>query len=185
MTAYIATPTQHIAVAAAVRGGPVTTRAGFTVAPMRPDQAAEVSALLRTIVERSEYCNEAARRAEVAKYGPRALAALIANDPDGVLVALAGRRVVGFCISRYDDGVIALEWIGVRQGWRARGVATALLAALERTVRRRGCHKICCDTHAANWRSQAVLLKAGYRKLCALDNHWYGQDFLLWEKRVA
>jgi len=179
----IALPTRHIV--AGIGGRLVTSRAGVTVVPMRSDQAAQVSALLRTIVEGSEYFNAAARRAEVARYDPCALSALIAEEPDGVLVALAGGRVVGFCISHYDDGVIALAWIGVEQGWRACGVATALLAALERTVRRRGCHKICCDTHAANWRSQAVLRKAGFRAVCALDNHWYGQDFLLWEKGVA
>ena len=152
------------------------------VRPLAPGEEHAVAALVRAVVEPLAYYSEAARTAEIAKYSAANLAVMAEEDAAAVIVAAVGARVVGFCISRYDDGVIWLSWFGVDPAWRGSGVGGALLGALEAGVRARGCRKIWCDTRTENVRSQAVLRRAGYTEICRLDDHWYGQDFILWQK---
>jgi ribosomal protein S18 acetylase RimI-like enzyme len=159
-------------------------RGDVEVRALAPGEAHAVAALVRAVVEPLAYYSEAARAAEIAKYSAADLAAMAEADAATVIVAAAGATVVGFCISRYDDGVIWLSWFGVHPGWRGSGVGTALLGALEAGIHARGCHKIWCDTRTENVRSQAVLRRAGYTEICRLDDHWYGQDFILWQKVV-
>jgi ribosomal protein S18 acetylase RimI-like enzyme len=125
-----------------------------------------------------------ARRVELSKYTQAGLAEMQAENENSVLIATLGKRAVGFCLSRYDDGVIWLSWFGVLSDCRRMGVGAALLEALERTVRRRKCHKIWCDTRTTNLPSQRLLKRVGFRRICKLAKHWYGQDFYLWEKFV-
>lgn len=159
--------------------------ANIAISFPRNDGIAEVSALFAKIVQSLPYYNEAARRSEVSKYSPCRLAQMIAADVDSVQVATLNTRIVGFCFSNIDDGLIWLSWFGVRPEYRRYGIGTALLSALEERAKRAGAHKIWCDCRPDNVASRATLTDFGYREICTLVNHWYGQDFLLWERFVT
>lgn len=152
-----------------------------TVRRMARDEAAPVAQLVRDVVTAIPYYNDRARTEELAKYLPEELVRQVEDDPDAVLVAVLDDQLVGFCISHYDDGLLWLSWFGVRADVRGQGAGSALLAAFAATARPRRAHKLWCDTRTDNLRSQSVLRKAGYRQICTLSNHWYGQDFILWE----
>jgi len=154
------------------------------VSQMKPAQAAAVAKLVRKVVSPLEYYSKAAREQEMAKYTPAKLRVLAAEDPDSVLVASKGDRLVGFCFSRFDDGLIWLAWFGVDHDARGQGVGRALLTALEGTIRLRGAHKLWCDCRVNNSQSKAVLVNAGFTPIANVRNHWYGHDFILWEKAV-
>ena len=127
------------------------------------------------------YYNESAIRAELAKYTPDELRRRVAGDPHGALVAREGDRLVGYCVSRFDSGTIYLDWYGTDQRARGRGIGAALLAALAATLPSRRAHKIWCDSRTDNTESNSVLERAGFRRIATLENHWFGQDFFLWE----
>lgn len=146
---------------------------------------AEVSALFATTVLSLPYYNQEARSSEVSKYSSSRLEQMIAADADSVQVAVVNTRIVGFCFSTIDDGLIWLSWFGVMSGYRQRGIGTALLSALDGRAKRAGAHKIWCDCRPNNVASRVTLAGSGYREICTLVNHWYGQDFLLWERSVA
>ena len=152
---------------------------------MKRSEAAAVSHLILTVISQLEYYNARARREELAKYTEAELLRMQSEDSDSVLVAHMGDGLAGFCLSLYDDGVIWLAWFGVECQWREKGIGTALLAALECTVRGRRCHKMWCDTRTVNLKSQKTLKKAGFKRICELERHWYGQDFYLWQKLVG
>lgn len=154
----------------------------ITVAPMRSEDAQGISDLITSIIQSLDYYNERARTEEVNKYSPSKLTDSIIEDPDSILVARDDSGVLGFCISRYDDGVIWLAWFGVNPVCRQKGIGSQLLVALDETLPKRRAHKIWCDTRTENLTAQGVLRKAGYSKIGTLKNHWYGQDFFLWEK---
>lgn len=146
--------------------------------------AERVAGLMREVILALPFYSDEARRAETGKYTADALREAAAGDPDAVLVARAGERCVGFCVSRYDDGLIWLSWFGVDPQWRGRGVADMLLAGLEAATRARGIHKIWCDSRTTNLPSRRVLARAGFQEICTLARHWYGQDFVLLEKSL-
>lgn len=152
-----------------------------TVSPMQSDEAGHAARIIQSVIESLPYYNDRAKAEELAKYSETELQALNRLDPDSVLLARIDGTIVGFCLSRYDDGVIWLSWFGVVEGCRQQGVGRALLDALAATLPRRRAHKVWCDTRTENVRSQQVLERAGFRRIVQIANHWYGQDFILWE----
>src|ERR1041385_3994764 len=159
--------------------------ASISISRPRDEGIAEVNALFTQIVLSLPYYNEAARCSEIAKYSPRRLEEMIAADADSIQIATVNTRLVGFCISNIDDGLIWLSWFGVRPEYRRQGIGTAILSALDKRAKRAGAHKIWCDCRPNNAASCGTLAGSGYREICILVNHWYGQDFLLWERSVA
>jgi len=127
------------------------------------------------------YYNDRAIRAELAKYTADALRSMVEADPQAVLVARDDTGPVGFCVSRFDDGTIWLSWFGTDPRARRKGVGASLLAALANTLPSRHAHKIWCDSRTDNVESKSVLERAGFRRITTLTNHWYGQDYFLWE----
>jgi ribosomal protein S18 acetylase RimI-like enzyme len=155
------------------------------VGRMKRSESGAVAHLIRKVISRLNYYNVQARREELAKYTRAELLRMQTEDGDSILVAHVGGCLAGFCLSWYDDGVIWLSWFGVDGIWREKGIGAALLEALESTVRRRKCHKMWCDTRTENLKSQKSLKMAGFKRICELERHWYGQDFYLWQKLVG
>jgi len=152
---------------------------------MMPQESETVASLFRDVLLRIPYYNDVAKTSELAKYSSYLLRESMAVDPDSVLVAKTEQRLVGFCISRPDDGVIWLSWFGVHHSHRREGVGSALLEKLDETVRNGRSHKIWCDSRTDNRESLSVLRRHNYVQLCTVRNHWYGQDFILWEKLLG
>ena len=55
------------------------------------------------------------------------------------------------------------------------------MEALKASLPARGAHKVWCDSRADNVESIATLERAGFRRIASLENHWFNQDYLLWE----
>jgi ribosomal protein S18 acetylase RimI-like enzyme len=51
-------------------------------------------------------------------------------------------------------------------------------------TRRRGAHKVWCDSRANNAPAKSLFRKIGFRKIALIEKHWYGLDFILWERFV-
>jgi len=152
---------------------------------MRSGEAEELNHLFAGIVEALPYYNDTAKRSEIAKYSAESLRQLAEKEPDSVLVARVVEQIIGFCFSESDDGLVWLAWFGVAPAFRHQGVGSQLLAKLDETVRNGRSHKIWCDCRTENEASKIALSNHGYVQLCTVRNHWYGQDFILWEKSVA
>jgi RimJ/RimL family protein N-acetyltransferase len=159
-------------------------RLAVRICRLSPRWSRATSNVIRQLISGLAYYNSRAREEELAKHTATKLLMMSSDDRDSVLLARHNKQIIGFCLSRYDDGVIWLSWFGVVAEWRNRGVGALLLKALEKTVAPRNCHKIWCDTRVSNHISQRVLRQAGYKKIAKLRRHWYGQDFYLWQKFI-
>lgn len=155
------------------------------IGSMTDNEAEALSLLFRDIVTSLPYYNEVAKKSEIAKYSSTSLCAAVLENPNSVLVARDGGEIAGFCFSKDDDGIIWLSWFGVHSSYRRRGIGLALLRKLEEIAKDEHIHKIWCDCRTENEASKAVLSSFGYVELVTVRNHWYGQDFILWEKLVA
>jgi ribosomal protein S18 acetylase RimI-like enzyme len=152
-----------------------------TVGRVAKDEIDAVAALMRGVIEPLAYYNERAIAAELTKYSADQLRGLDEGDPQAILVARDGEDVLGFCVSRFDDGTVWLSWFGVDASARGRGAGAALIGALKATLPSRNAHKIWCDSRTDNVESASVLERAGFRRITTLENHWYNQDYFLWE----
>ena len=146
--------------------------------------ASSAASLIQSVISDLAYYNARAKREELAKYSASELLKLVDEDPTAVLIAWIDGVVAGFAISRYDDGLIWLSWFGVSRELRRKGIGQRLLNAVEATAAQRDAHKIWCDTRTDNAESARVLVRNGFKQICQVSNHWYGQDFFLWEKTV-
>jgi ribosomal protein S18 acetylase RimI-like enzyme len=149
---------------------------------MRPEESDAAARMIAKVIESVPYYSGIAKTTEMGKYTPQLLAYSVGHDPDSVLIARDRMDMVGFCISRVDDGLLWLAWVGVVADWRRSGVASKLLVTVEGTTMSRGCHKMWCDCRTSNVASQGLLTCAGFHRICEVKNHWYGHDFILWEK---
>jgi ribosomal protein S18 acetylase RimI-like enzyme len=152
---------------------------------MEWSEAERAAFLFSEIVASLPYYNEAAKASETAKYSAEDLRRYSAEDPDSVLLARHLGEIVGICISRLDDSIVWLSWFVVDHRYRRMSIGKSLINCLEQSVRSRRIHKIWCDCRTENTASKALLLRNGFDPLCTVRNHWYGQDFILWEKSLA
>lgn len=157
----------------------------LVIAHMEDHDAESLNLLFRRVVEALPYYNQTAKQTELRKYSATLLREAAQTDPGSVLVAKIGPELVGFCLSENDDGLIWLAWFGVHPKFRRQGIGAALLDKLEDVARSAQSHKIWCDCRTENETSKVSLRNNGYVELCTVRNHWYGQDFILWEKLVA
>lgn len=137
------------------------------VVPMEPKEALATAELISSVIQSLSYYNARAKEEEIAEYSPEKLVRSVEEDPHSVLVAKRGKEVVGFCLSRYDDGLIWLAWFGVKPEYRRQGIASQLLITLKKrcasarptksgaTRGRKICHpRPCCAARATDrWRS--------------------------------
>lgn len=156
-------------------------RALPAIGPIAVNEIAALAALMRETIQPLAFYNEDAIAAELTKYSTANLRSLAEHDMNAIIVGRDSEGLTGFCVSRFDDGTIWLSWFGTAARARGRGIGAALLAALAGSVAARGAHKIWCDSRTDNAKSKSVLERAGYKRITTLTNHWYGQDYFLWE----
>jgi len=155
----------------------------ITVRPAEFKDLVKVYKLFSGILEGLPYYNTLAKTHELQKYTPLKLQEKISQDPYSVLVALDdAENIIGFCFNHFDDYTIWIDWFGVDSLMRRKGVAIAILKAVFESAKKRGAHKVWCDTRSNNEPSKSLLRKAGFKEIVEIKNHWYKQDFILWER---
>lgn len=93
-------------------------------------------------------------------------------------------KIVAFLAGCFDCGTFWSDWIGVDSEYRNKGLGKSLKLELERILVKKKIHKIWCHTRVVN--KEAISLNSGlrYNKIAQLTNHWYKEDFYLWEKNL-
>ena len=137
------------------------------------------------ILETLDYYNQLARENERKKYSIVELERKIEEDPKSVILAIKNDIILGFCFNYFDDYLIWLEWIIVLPEYHGLSIGHGLLKYLIKTALERGCHKIWCDSRTSNDKSNKFLLKSGFQKIAEIENHWYGQNFYLWQLPIS
>ena len=96
--------------------------------------AAALANAIEKIIAGIPYYTALAKQHEILRYSAAALTIKIKEDPHSVILACVDNETAGFCISRFDDYTIWLEWFGVTEKYRGAGITKQLLQALENTV---------------------------------------------------
>ncbi|MFC1421011.1 GNAT family N-acetyltransferase [Streptacidiphilus cavernicola] len=96
------------------------------------------------------------------------VAALIARDPDALILAERDGLLVGSVIAGWDGWRCSLYRLAVLPAQRRQGIASALLAAAERRFLAAGGRRGDAMVLEANGKAQAAWAAAGYRR----EDHW-------------
>jgi len=95
----------------------------------------------------------------------------VGGEIDSVLVAVDGRRIVGYVTPVQDKQEGWIGGIGVMPEHRNRGLGTALMAAAEKSLKERGVTEVNLEVIEGNLRAQRLYERLGYRQvrklLCA------------------
>lgn len=106
----------------------------------------------------------------------RSLQRLLGSPSAVVLVAQAGDTVAGSTVLlfRANSAIARVYSIAVAPSHSGRGIASALIAAAEKTARRRGCRFLRLEVHEKNRAAIAVYRKAGFHQFGR--HHRYYED---------
>jgi len=151
------------------------------IRPARFDELSAVRDLFVEVVRGVAVYNQRARESEIEKYSLAHLESLHREDPRFVLVAAGPGGLDAFAICRDDDELLWLSWFGVREAARGRHLSERMLSHLRAAARDMGYWKIWCDARDTNVPSIRTLEATGFRRMCHLRRHWFGQDYLLLE----
>jgi ribosomal protein S18 acetylase RimI-like enzyme len=105
-----------------------------------------------------------------------AVRALMAHDPEALLVAVAGAHLIGSLIAGFDGWRANLYRLAVHPDWRRRGVALALVTEAERRLRARGAQRT--GAMVVKEDAPAVAFWAGAGYLPQPQNERYVKDLL-------
>jgi ribosomal-protein-alanine N-acetyltransferase len=116
---------------------------------------------------------------------PRVLAC-IGHPETNVAVARDGAWLVGFGIMDYGEAEAHLALLAVREGARRQGVASALLAWLERSAVVAGIPTVRAEVRGGNAGARDFYRARGYREGERLPGYYQGvEDAVRLEKRLV
>lgn len=114
----------------------------------------------------------------------RRLAETLDQDREVVLVAEAGGRIIGqLGMDLAGYGVADLGML-VSEGWRGRGVGSALLRAGIEWARGAGAHKVALQVWPHNAAALALYEKFGFQREGLLRGHYRRHNGELWDAIV-
>jgi RimJ/RimL family protein N-acetyltransferase len=150
---------------------------------LEPHFAISTAELLKNAILASPFYSPPAKSEEITGLTAQKL---LAMSPHDVLIAVENNVVLGVLVSSTEEaGLLWLSWCVVSPDARGRGVAGALIEAFHSGAASRGVHKTWCDSRTGNTASARMLEKAGYKVVATLNQHWYGLDYLIWERLLV
>lgn len=164
-----------------------TTRSQSTPAarpsPVRAATLADVDLIherLMEAIETSPHYSDRFKQYETARLSKSYLRNLIAVDPFHVMICLSGKETIGFMITGPELGTLWLYWSYIFPEKRRASVAMACLRDLIKHWDNGRFHKLSTYTRPGN-DAVALLNRFKFQHTCTLENHIFGQDYMLYE----
>ncbi|NOZ31821.1 MAG: hypothetical protein GXP01_01825 [Alphaproteobacteria bacterium] len=136
--------------------------------------------LMGAIAETDVY-NDTFKRWEIQRMSPVFLAHLHALDPWFIRIAMVENQRAGFQISGPDCGALFLYWSYILPRFRQSRLAHLLLTSYRTRFDNGQWHKLVTLARTDNRVALLLMRRHGWRQVAALDNHIFGQDYLMFE----
>jgi len=145
----------------------------IAIALARPEDAADIAAMSRALIERGLPWN----------WRPARVLRAIRDPETNVAVAKAGGELLGFGIMEYLEADAYLALLAVAPARQRKGVATALLDCLEASARVAGTRRIRVEARRDNTPARTFYNELGYHELAIRQGRYSdGIDGILLEK---
>jgi ribosomal-protein-alanine N-acetyltransferase len=110
------------------------------------------------------------------RWTPRRIAAALRSTEVNVAVASRGERLAGFGLMQYKDEDAHLLLLAVEPASRRMGVATALVAWLEKCALTAGIGAVYLEARAGNAGARALYRRLGYREVAWVPGYYLGEE---------
>ena len=157
-------------------------------APIRAATRADLAVIhprLMEAIKTSPYYSDEFKAYEMGRLTKGHLDALIEADPWHVAVMQMKGEVAGFMISGPELGTLWLYWSYVFPEKRKSGMALQAMRNFIEHWDNGRFHKIATYTKTGNEVAEAIMLRFGFAKIATLENHIFGEDYLLFEHKLT
>lgn len=147
-----------------------------------PKDIAYLSRFYQYIIKDNPYYSRLAIKEELKRFSARNLRKEFKDKDNLYIFIKEGDKIIGARNGYYEAGMFWSDWGIAHPLYRRKGISRALMTFLEKKLKKEGVHKIWCDSRTNNKESISALKKLGFKKIVTIKNHWYKQDFILWQK---
>ncbi len=144
-----------------------------------------LSEFYQRVIRSNPYYSERAIKEEYRRFSFSNLSKEFSYKENIFVVAEEGHQMIGALNGYREAGMFWADWGVAHPQHRRKGVLTAMMKFLEQKLKKEGMHKIWCDSRTINTQSKAALKKLGFKEITTIKNHWYGLDFVLWQKLIS
>ncbi len=134
----------------------------------------------------SMHYNFASRKEYASKVTTKYIRSVIGSGGAAV-IAMHNKEMVGCLWATFDSAdrsIMYFEWTLVAKPYRGHDLAYRMHMDLEKLVMKEGVRKIWGDSRASNYQAINLEKKLGIRTIGKLKRHWFGQDYIFWEKQL-
>jgi RimJ/RimL family protein N-acetyltransferase len=153
--------------------------------PARPADVRRIRATLAEAIDSSPYYGERFKTQEKRRFDEGFLRTLIAVDPWHLALAYKGEAVAGLIVTIPEFGNLWSPWIYIAPAFRAQALGLTMIRAMLRHWDHGRFHKISCYVRPENRAARTVFSRFGFAETTCLQNHIFGEDFLLLERPLT
>ncbi|MFD2646604.1 GNAT family N-acetyltransferase [Devosia albogilva] len=172
-------------VAVAVSGTKTSATPAFVFRPAQIKELKLVHRRLMEAIDTSPFYSQEFKAYERARLSPEYLLALHDADPHHVLLFIREDVPAGFMISGPELGTLWLYWSYVFPEFRRSTLALYGMRNFINHWDNGRFHKIATYTKTGNDPAAAVMRRLGFRQVATLEQHIFGEDYLLYERALT
>jgi hypothetical protein len=167
------------------QSAPPENPTGPAIRPATRAEFAYVLEGLQDAIGNSSHYGETFKRYELGRLDHAFLDALNAADPWHIVLCLIHGKPVGFILTGPEYGNLWLYWAYVEPEARRSTAFIGSMRAVIRQFDNGRFHKISTYTRPGNAAPAAVIQRIGYKQIALLENHIFGEDYLLFERKLT
>jgi len=156
-----------------------------SVRPGRVSDLPIVHAWLMAAIDTSPHYAEEFKAFEKRRMSQELLRTLLEIDPWHVMILELDNDPAGFFVSGPEHGVLVFYWTYIVPRFRNSRLAAYAIQAYANHWEGKQFHKIVSYVRPDNLAPQVVGKRYGWREVALLENHLFGQDFIMMEKPLT
>ncbi len=139
------------------------------------------------VVKSMKFYNKEHTARNIYELSTKDLSKTFREHKNSIVIAVTeASRVIGFCTHFPGHGHVDwLDWLLVDGGFRKLGVGRALIDFVMQDAKKRGCHKVWCDTNPHNKNAVNFFTRMGFRRIGVAQKHAFREDEIFWEKQIG